>query len=192
MHAEKWDSFITDELKKKIEHKLVPLFEIKKNEIVLDVGSGTGILLPYLKTATGKKGDVVALDFSRKMLDIAKKKFGNKFKYVKSNAEKTPFKNNVFDKIICFSVFPHFVHKLKVLKEFLRILKPQGKLIICHAYSRETINLHHSKVGGPVAKDYMPDNKKMRYLLTKAGFENINIIDGKDYYFLSCLCRKKS
>lgn len=185
MHAEKWDRLMTKKLKTRIE-KIIPLFGIRNSEHILDVGSGTGILLPYLKNKTGKKGNVVALDFSQKMLDKAKDKFGDVFKYVKSNAKKTPFEDNTFDRIICFNTFPHFPNKFKVLKELSRILKMNGFLIIAHADTRKIINAHHSKIGGPVSKDHMPDNNTMLALFKKAGFFDIKIKEGKNYYLACC------
>ena len=185
LHAKQWDSYIDDKLIKKIENKILPLFNIRKYETVLDAGCGTGILLPYLKQKVGREGVVVALDFSKKMLDIAKNKFGDMCKYVHADAEKTFFKDETFDKIICFNVFPHFPNKLKVLKEFFRILKKDGLLIITHSDSCKNINMHHSKIGGVVKKDFMPDSKTIKSLLKIVGYESVYIFNKKAYYFLS-------
>jgi ubiquinone/menaquinone biosynthesis C-methylase UbiE len=182
MHAEKWDTFVKSDLIERIKKDIIPLFKIKKGDIILDVGCGTGILLPFLKTKTGKSGEITALDYSQKMIDKAKEKHGDNFKYVCTSAEKTKFKKDAFDKVICFSVFPHFPNKLKVLKELFRVLSPEGILIIAHADVRETINSFHHQVGGPVGCDHMPDDKSMTALMEKAGFEQNTIKEGKDYY----------
>ncbi|MFH1259155.1 MAG: class I SAM-dependent methyltransferase [Elusimicrobiota bacterium] len=181
-HAEKWDNFITKDIIRRIEKDLLPLFKIKKAEYILDVGSGTGILLPFLKKSAGKKGKVAALDYSAPMLEKAKAKYGDAFEYICADAGETPFDDALFDIVICFAVFPHFPNKLKVLKELFRILKPRGNLIIAHTDVRETINSFHRKVGVPVAQDHMPDDEKMISLLKKAGFNNNTIEEGKDYY----------
>ncbi|MFQ3675809.1 MAG: class I SAM-dependent methyltransferase [Endomicrobiia bacterium] len=185
MQAEKWDSYIDDKLIKRIEEKILPLLNIRKNDTVLDVGCGTGILLPYLKKNVGQGGIVFALDFSKKMLNIAKKKYGNICKYVCADASATSFEDNSFDKIICFNVFPHFPNKSKVLKEFFRILKKNGVLIITHADSRKNINKHHMKISGVVKKDFMPDDKKIISLLKSAGYQNLCVYNKKTYYYLS-------
>lgn len=140
------------------------------------------MLLPFLRKAVGKRARLVALDYSALMLEKAKKKYGNDFEYVCADAEETPFENASFDVVICFSVFPHFPRKAKALQELFRILKPGGSLIIAHADARETINSFHSKVGGPVAHDHMPDNPKMKALLHKAGFARNIIEERKDCY----------
>ena|SRR3989339_405529 len=168
--AAQWDSFFPASFLERLEKEIIPLLGIKKADKILDVGSGTGIILPLLKKAAGKTGEVTAMDFSGRMLKKAEEKYGAAFKYVRANAKKTPFKSKSFDIVICFSVFPHFVDKLNTLKELKRILKPGGRLVIAHADSRETINNHHRKVGTIVAKDLIPDDKKMQSLLNKAGY----------------------
>jgi len=183
--AVKWDTLFPASFLKRLEKEIIPLLGIKKSDKILDVGSGTGAILPFLKKAAGKNGEVTAMDFSGLMLKKAEEKYGAAFKYVRSNAEKTPFKSNSFDTVICFSVFPHFVNKLKALKELKRILKLGGRLVIAHADSRETINTHHRKVGTIVAKDQIPDDKKAHSLLQKAGYENTQIENGKNYYLLT-------
>jgi len=42
---------------------LIRRFQIRKGDWILDVGTGTGILLPYLNRLTGKEGKVFALDY---------------------------------------------------------------------------------------------------------------------------------
>ncbi len=182
MHAEKWDASITKDLLMKIEKKVIPLFVIKKADRILDIGSGTGILLPFLKKAAGKKGEIVALDYSSRMLEKAKEKYGNKYQYVHANAENIPFPDAYFDKVICLAVFPHFPHKLKVLREIRRVMKKGGQLIIAHTDHRKTINVFHRKVGGPVGHDHMPDNRNMLMLMKRAGFNGRKIEEGRDWY----------
>lgn len=184
-HAAAWDTYAPAGFIKRVEREIVPLFNIKKSERVLDVGSGTGILLPFLKKAVGKKGAVVALDFSGLMLRKAAEKHGQEFTYVRANAHAMPFSRDSFDTIVCFSVFPHFVNKTKALQECVRVLKPGGRIVIAHADSRETINNHHRKVGTIVARDHIPCRKAMMHMMLKAGICKIFIDEGKQYYIAS-------
>jgi len=182
MHAHKWDSFVTDDLLKRIGRDIIPALNIRERESILDVGSGTGILLPYLRKVAGKESRIVALDYSQAMIEKAKEKYGINYEYVCADAGKTGLEEQSFDVVVCFSVFPHFSDKRKVLKELYRILKPGGRLIVAHADVKETINAFHHGVGGPVAHDFMPENDEMTKLLEKAGFKNNQINEGKDYY----------
>ena len=50
-------------------------FGVQPSEHVLDLGCGTGMLLTVLLEHLDPDGSVIAVDFSPKMLEIARKKF---------------------------------------------------------------------------------------------------------------------
>lgn len=186
MHAEKWDSMhITEKLLHRIKTKIMPNIRIKKGERVLDIGCGTGILLPFIRKKAGVNSKVTALDYSKKMLKKAEEKYGEKYNYVCANATRLPFKRNSYDTVICFNVFPHFPKKYKVLSEISRTLKPKGRLYIVHGSSLKEIEERHKKAGKAVMHDVLPDNDKMKKLLSNSGFKDIYVIDKKDHYIVS-------
>ena len=81
--AENWDS-IRNTNPQTLE-KLMELADIPANAAVLDVGSGTGVLIPYLHAKVGACGKITAVDFSENMLAKAQEKFSNKL-YSKATA----------------------------------------------------------------------------------------------------------
>lgn len=92
---------------------------------VLDAGCGNGknmILRPDL--------NFIGCDTSQTLLDICKEKGLN---VIKSNIVKLPFDDNHFDAIICVAVLHHlctFERRKLAVEEFMRVLKPGGKLFI--------------------------------------------------------------
>lgn len=95
---------------------------------VLDAGCGAGFYTEWLINNGAK--EVVAIDFSEKMVESTKKRIGDKAKvYVSNLNEKLGFEDKYFDLIIS-SLTLHYVKDLDfTLKELSRILKPNGKLI---------------------------------------------------------------
>jgi ubiquinone/menaquinone biosynthesis C-methylase UbiE len=185
MHAVRWDTMLPPGLKERVERDLMPLFGIAVGDRVLDVGCGTGILLPALRNAAGPAGSVTALDYARNMIEAAKVKNGPGFTYVCAAAEQTGLPDASFDTIICFSVFPHFPDKGAALRELRRLLAAGGKLVVAHADTRERINTFHATMSGPVNQDHLPANDVMLQLLEKADFADTCIQEGRDYY-LAC------
>lgn len=180
--AETWDEKITKDDYDKISC-ILKMVDIQNKERILDVGCGTGVLLPFLKRMTGEERCVIALDFSLQMLKKAKVKFKGSFRYIQADVHQLPFKEKIFDKVICFNSFAHFKDRPEVLTQIFRVLKVKGNFIIAHSANRKEINNLHKEIGSPVENDRIPKDETMISLFKKAGFTNIRIINKEDFYF---------
>ncbi|MBC7341866.1 MAG: methyltransferase domain-containing protein [Clostridia bacterium] len=177
-----WDRLATPEDRAKLE-VMVKWLNIAPGSAVLDVGCGTGILIPYLLAAVGPNGRVVAMDIAEAMLEQAKAKgFPANVELVCADVMAIPFPEATFDEVICNSAFPHFPDKLKALKQMARVTKPGGRVIICHPAARETINNLHRSLGGVVGGDQIPPRQEMVALLAAAGLGSLEVNEGPDYY----------
>lgn len=186
--APSWDErFYTEELKARLE-KIVLLFNIQKGEMVLDVGSGTGGIIPYVLKEIGHDGFIYGIDYAEEMINIAKKKFINekRVEFKVCSVESLPFEAEYFDRIICFGVFPHIENKEIALKEMNRVLKKDCSLIIAHAMSSEEIKNHHRKAE-PVKNDCLLEEADMRAILKNTNFLLIRLYDQPGLY----LCEAK-
>jgi ubiquinone/menaquinone biosynthesis C-methylase UbiE len=164
-------------------------FQLNNGETVLDVGCGTGRLIPQLKKVIREKGKLVELDFSIEMLKIGKNRcdYQNLF-FIQGDGQVLPLKDRSIDTVICFAFFPHLSDKLKGMQAFARVLKPGGQLIIAHQMNREELNRFHGNVDGPVSEDLLPDENKMKELFKTTGFRDIEIREGPGLYLASaCL-----
>jgi len=169
--APNWDNEVTGERLKCLSD-IIKELGITSGSYVLDVGSGTGILLPFLIQNVGIAGGIMALDFSAEMLHRAKAKISSPIvDYVQADIVAVPLPDNCVDLTICNSAFPHFSDKAKALKEIARVMKDDGRLVICHTASREAINQLHQSIGGVVANDLLPDEPQLRELMKPAGLE---------------------
>lgn len=183
--ATEWDASEVEETPTRL-RKIVAELGNEAGSTVLDVGTGTGVLVPLLLEATDEKGQMVALDFSGEMLRRAQAK-GHPVAYVQGDAQRLPFPAETFDWVICWYVYrnvvlPHFPDKRRALNEASRILREGGALVICNTASRQTINEFHRSAGGVVAHDTIPDEKVMRQLLREAGLGEVKVWDESDRY----------
>jgi len=99
----------------------------------LDAGCGTGnYLKPFLDS--DKRVKIVAIDYSQAMMERAKSKIkgnGKQVDFYKLDLnKKLPFKDNTFEGIICINVLYSIQDPEVMIKEFYRVLKQQGKLVL--------------------------------------------------------------
>lgn len=138
--ADRWDELCQHEPKKI--NEILEQTTLRKGMRILDVGCGTGILesflLPYSPV------EIVGVDLSSFMIEKARCKYA--VKTVDFHCmDIMDLKNERFDYIIAYSVFPHFSNQKELISHLAGLLHPGGELVICHSESRDKINMHHGK-----------------------------------------------
>lgn len=99
--------------------------KLSDNSLILDIGCGNGRNTLY------KNHTIFGMDLSIEQLKM--KSQINKKNDIQANMLNIPFKNNLFDSIICIASFHHLKttdEREKCLKEIKRILKPNGKILL--------------------------------------------------------------
>jgi len=96
---------------------------------VLELACGTGEIT---KVILSLGHDVTAIDFSEKMLAVARKKHSgsSKVRFVLGDAENTMEADDTYDAIVCRHLVWTLTDPRKAIAEWLRVLKPGGKLIV--------------------------------------------------------------
>jgi ubiquinone/menaquinone biosynthesis C-methylase UbiE len=185
--ADSWeDQSFPPETRKRVA-ELAGTFGIQKGSRVLDVATGTGILLPYLLQAVDQSGRVFAFDFSYKMLQKAKNKAPRANLYCfQASAMAVPLPDNLFDHIICFAAFPHFANPIQALQEMSRVAKKGAEVFIAHLMSRDELLKHHGS-HSPVAGDTVPEAADMRRMCLSAGLTDPQITDQPGFYLARAL-----
>jgi demethylmenaquinone methyltransferase/2-methoxy-6-polyprenyl-1,4-benzoquinol methylase len=117
--------------------KFINWLNPQKNTVLLDVASGTGDIAKLYLERVNYKGCVYCFDENDGMLNLNKKKFkGNSsVKWFNGNAEKLPFKNNIFDYYTISFGIRNVDNIDKAIKEAYRVLKPGGRFL-CLEFSK--------------------------------------------------------
>ncbi len=97
-----------------------------EGKLVLEAGCGSGAMANWLEKNWA--ASVVGVDLSIYSLTLAHKRYTPHF--AQSDLEQLPFKGNTFDTILLFDVLEHVVYPQAVFKEFHRVLKKGGYLVI--------------------------------------------------------------
>ncbi|MCK9186331.1 class I SAM-dependent methyltransferase [Candidatus Gracilibacteria bacterium] len=101
---------------------------------VLDLGCGTGRGIKHLYDF--KAAEVCGVDVSKKMLEIAKKKFKNT-EFVLADSEKLPFEDESFDVVTGLFLIVHLGDLRKTFDEAYRVLKNGGVFILSNINQRK-------------------------------------------------------
>lgn len=105
------------------------MLKVKKEEIILDIGSGGGINALSLFEEGFK---VVGMDISNEGIKKAMKrsKILNGPPFILADSRYLPFKENSFDKILCLEVLEHVKEDKKAAGEIVNVLKVGGRTCI--------------------------------------------------------------
>lgn len=116
-----------------MEDKLSEKLNLPSNSLILDAGCGEGNVATYLAEKYKYRiYGVDLLDFAIKK-SISKSKelnLQNRLKFQIGDYTSLPFKDKTFDGIYTMETLVHVPNYKKALKEFYRVLKPNGKLVL--------------------------------------------------------------
>jgi demethylmenaquinone methyltransferase/2-methoxy-6-polyprenyl-1,4-benzoquinol methylase len=186
--ADVWDK-ITIHDQQKVQY-ITELLNIHGSDRILDVGTGTGVMIPfYEKNITS--GSVVAVDYSEKMIDVARSKYPEKahpkISYKVSDVYQLKFIDE-FNLVVCYSCFPHFVDQPLAIRILTNALKKGGTLAVAHSNSAEKINGVHMTGGVEIKNDFLPSMTRLKQMMTENGLEVTFERDDEDYFI--CIAKK--
>lgn len=101
---------------------------------ILDLGCGNGLSTRQIKNYFNRKNiKIIGLDKDALMIKKALS-YKDGIEYVKSSAEKIPFKDNYFDLITAFGAF-HWFSTKKEIQEVKRVLNKNGMFVVVNKNS---------------------------------------------------------
>ncbi len=150
-------------LQKEVKSKAIRLLDIKPTGEILDACCGTGDLGIIIKS-NFPDTKITGIDFSSKMLEIAKNKNSN-INFVFGDITKTLFSSGYFDTITMAFGLRNIPDKEKALKELHRILKINGEFLHLDFGKKNVFNLIFDKFTPLFAKIFCKNPEPYKYLI---------------------------
>lgn len=178
--------------------------KLKPHSLVLDTGCGTGRHL----RALAKLPDLTIVGIDRNNADLndaltslknMPDSLSDNYLVTRADINRLPFDSASFDCVICSEVLEHISDHETVLKELVRVLKPQGDLVVSvPRYFSERICWFISRAycndeGGHVR---IYKKKKLQKMLTRQGIKcwkiNYKHALHVPYWWIKCLVGLKN
>jgi SAM-dependent methyltransferase len=159
---------------------------LQPGERVLDVGTGTGVLIPYV--LKHRPSEIHACDLSEKMLQRVKKKFPRVIVHL-CDVGDLLLPDDSLDVAVINACFANIVDKTKGLNNLYRLLGQKGRLIVSHPLGRDFIV--QLKKNTPLHLDLLPDETGARELCEGHGFEVVSFRDDPLYYLIVAVTTKQ-
>jgi ubiquinone/menaquinone biosynthesis C-methylase UbiE len=183
-----WDEITVHNLEK-VKY-IAELMGIRNDDKILDVGTGTGVMIPFYERCL-VDGCVVAVDYSDKMIDAARLKYPEKehtlISYRVSDVYELTYQGD-FDLVVCYSCFPHFVNQPLAIEVLSKALRKGGRLVVAHSDSAKTINGVHMNCGVEIGNDFLPSMQRLKQIMKDSGLAVTFERDDEDYFI--CIGRK--
>jgi len=186
--AADWDrKMILDESRTAKLNAALDWLDIRPGDTVIDAGCGSGVLLPFLSARIGPHGRVIGIDLAPGMVRQAEIKSSSDRRFLWKQGEIVAVLNalgpSAADRIACFSAFPHFADKGRVLEAFYRALKPSGRFAVFHLMDSQELNRFHAGlVDTPVCHHMLPPAAEVAALAGDCGFAVLYARDGDGQY----------
>ena len=159
--------------------KIVAHGKIGAGDSVLDVGSGTGILVPIIKEY--QPGCIYTCDLSEAMLLQLKKNYPDA-KTILADVRDLKLQTASIDVAFINACYPNIVDKAGAFSNLGRMMKPQGRMVISHPLGKNFIL--SLKKRAPFPLDEFPSGEEAGPLFEPFGFGMETLIDEPELYLL--------
>jgi ubiquinone/menaquinone biosynthesis C-methylase UbiE len=166
---------VPERLERIVEHG-----KIRRGDTVLDVGSGTGILIPIVRKYEPRR--IYACDLSAAMLEQLNSKKYPDVETIVADVRDLRLPGTSIDAVFINACYGNIVDKQGAFSNLSRMMTPQGHLVISHPLGKSFVRSMRERASFPL--DACPEKPEAERLLRTFGFEIETFIDEPKLYIL--------
>ena len=162
--------------------KIVAAAGIKSDDSVLDVGTGTGILIPLIQKYHPHK--IIACDLSKEMLGQLGKNYSG-VETIQKDIRDLALPDASIDVVFINACYPNIADKEGTFANIGRMLKKSGRLTISHPLGKSFVDT--LRPGAPYPLDDFPSKSDALNLFHPYGFNIKSYVDEPKLYILTLM-----
>jgi SAM-dependent methyltransferase len=167
--------------------KIVARGKINRGDTVLDVGTGTGILIPIINKY--EPGRIYACDLSEAMLEqLRSKKYPN-VETIAADVRDLKLPSDSIDVVFINACYPNIVDKTRAFSNLSRMMRLEGRMVISHPLGKSFIR--SLSTNAPFPLDEFPDKLEAERLFEPFGLDIETFIDEPKLYILVASSRSR-
>ncbi|MCF8079992.1 MAG: class I SAM-dependent methyltransferase [Desulfobacterales bacterium] len=164
--------------------RIVAAAAIQKGEAVLDVGAGTGILVPIIRRY--RPGRIIACDLSEKMLDQLRENYSG-VETLAADVRDLTLPDASLDAALINACYPNIADKPGAFANLSRMMKAGGRLVVSHPLGKRFI--YTLRKTSPFPLDDFPEKSEAKRLLAPYGLALQTFVDDPVLYILAAVKR---
>jgi SAM-dependent methyltransferase len=152
---------------------------IVKGDTVLDVGTGTGILIPLIQMY--EPAHIYACDLSEKMLQQVNRNYAG-VNTIASDVRDLSLPDASIDVVFVNACYPNIADKAGALANIARMMRPGGRMAVSHPLGKSFIDTLRKT--SPFPLDDFPEKSEAERLLAPFGFDIKTFVNEPRLYIL--------
>ena len=148
-------------------------------EVVVDIGAGVGVLIPFLEAYSPSK--IFACDLAEKMLERLKTKYP-KVNIFHCDVAMLPLENGSVDVVFLNAMYGNISDKTLACQNVARMLKIGGRMIVSHPEGSDFVD--KLRYTSPLQIESLPSYKQFQSILQPVGLKVTYFKDNPKTYIM--------